>query len=140
MIQKICCISHFLRYSFSQLPRKSRYQRRFLFPKLKNKSKIGSVKVKSYFNMMCISFLLKQLCAVAVLIQDYFLQYHLESVLVIHLSSIFCFSFCALTYWGLFYNYWTLFEICVVLIITLLCPTKYKTHIFWSYPLFVFRQ
>ena len=80
-----------------------------------------SVKVCD-FNMKRISFLLKQLgwCCLDI---RFFSLILLGVSFCNSLQLYCCFSFRALIYWGLFCNYWKLFYIYLLLIITLLRPT-----------------
>ena len=66
-----------------------------------------AVKVKNNFNVMGISFLLKQLCCCYLNIR-FFSLILIEGSFLKFISVISSFSFCTLIYWGLFYNYWPL--------------------------------
>ena len=88
--------------SFSHLPRKSWYQRRFLFSKPRDKNKIFlAAKVKNDLNMIRISFLLKQLYCCCLDIRFF-------SLILIGVNFCNSFSFMSFFFCALFYSYWTL--------------------------------
>ena len=94
----------------------------FIFYNEEQKQVFLAVKAKKNFNMIHISFSLKQLCCCCLDIR--FFSLILIVISFCNSFQLICsFSFCALIYWGLFYNYWILFYICVLLGITLLHPT-----------------
>ena len=100
-----------------------------------------AVKVTNNVNMIRISFFLK--AVILLLSWCKILFSNINWIQLLWFVSVICvFSFGALIYWGLFYNYWTLFKISVLLKIIknyiVASHIIQNTYLVWSYSLCLF--